>query len=545
LTNYYESTPYYAAVYLEELLKNNGLYQSQDERIARVRELIDQLRQNADEQSEEAELLDEAQKKDTTEALHQASREIQFRKRIEEYYLPKQLVDAILETGRIPEGTQEHLVGVGFIDIADYTFLSKFLSPNENQTVLNGLYAAFNHVLKRHGGYLNKIEGDSIMFHFGGPIDPNVRGLERKDEERYIARELFYTCVEMQRVAFLFNQANDRFLYDEDKTTHDAVKNAFEIISSMRTSNELSQAINAYFQIRIRIGANLGEATMGNFGPEGAKQWDIIGVPVIRAKRMESTAPIGGFRISEEFYNILEENGIVEEYYRRFKREAEALFGSFKDIGMEELFKFGKVLLKDKRNAMLNSYSIQVNPGLPEALMNQVDSLMNKGEEGASRIIEMLKYYRGNRFVIDGLESTFKRRGVHLRKADILNLLSPRHYRKVVERNDNDQQEAVRAIQSEYSLYNLFELLGKLQDTVKQDVVQERPSFTFTSYEQYTQSLIQWMDYEIKQREKRVYQRTYFFDYIFPLLFHSIKASILETQQHASEVTEVLENDAS
>jgi hypothetical protein len=76
-------------------------------------------------------------------------------------------------------------------------------------------------------------------------------------------------------------------------------------------------------------------------------------------------------------------------------------------------------------------------------------------------------------------------------------------------------------------------------------VVQERPSFTFTSYEQYTQSLIQWMDYEIKQREKRVYQRTYFFDYIFPLLFHSIKASILETQQHASEVTEVLENDAS
>jgi class 3 adenylate cyclase len=166
------------------------------------------------------------------------------------------------------------------------------------------------------------------MFHFGGPIDPNVRGLERRDEERYIARELFYTCVEMQRVAFLFNQANDRFLYDEDKTTHDAVKNAFEIISSMRTSNELSQAINAYFQIRIRIGANLGEATMGNFGPEGAKQWDIIGEPVIRAKRMESTAPIGGFRISEEFYKILEENGIVEEYYRRFKREAEALFGA-------------------------------------------------------------------------------------------------------------------------------------------------------------------------------------------------------------------------
>jgi hypothetical protein len=260
---------------------------------------------------------------------------------------------------------------------------------------------------------------------------------------------------------------------------------------------------------------------------------------------MESTAPIGGFRISEEFYNILEETGIVEEYYRRFKREAEALFGSFKNITMDELFKFGKVLLKDKRNAMLNSYSIQVNPGLPEALMNQVDSLLNKGDEGAARIIEMLKYYRGNRFVINGLESTFRRRGIHLRKGDILKLLSPRHYRKVLERNGNDRQEADRAIQSEYSLYNLFELLGKLQDTVKQDAAQERPEFSFTSYEQYTQSLIQWMDYEIKQREKQMYQRTYFYEYVFPLVFHSIKASILEIQQEASELTEVLENDVS
>ena len=34
------------------------------------------------------------------------------------------------------------------------------------------------------------------------------------DEEAlaYISRELFYTCVEMQRVCLLFNQANDKFL---------------------------------------------------------------------------------------------------------------------------------------------------------------------------------------------------------------------------------------------------------------------------------------------------------------------------------------------
>ena len=46
--------------------------------------------------------------------------------------------------------------------------------------------------------------------------------------------------------------------------------------------------------------------TVGNFGPEGAKQWDVIGVPVIKAKRMESTAPVGGYRISEELFEILD-----------------------------------------------------------------------------------------------------------------------------------------------------------------------------------------------------------------------------------------------
>ena len=59
------------------------------------------------------------------------------------------------------------------------------------------------------------------------------------------------------------------------------------------------------FQIRIRIGANIGEVMIGNFGPSGAKHWDIVGLPVINAKRMEATAPIGGLRISSEFFDIL------------------------------------------------------------------------------------------------------------------------------------------------------------------------------------------------------------------------------------------------
>ena len=66
--------------------------------------------------------------------------ELEFRKEIEEFYLPKQLVDAIFDLGEIPKYSIVTHIGIGFIDIADYTYISKFLSPNENQSVLNGLY---------------------------------------------------------------------------------------------------------------------------------------------------------------------------------------------------------------------------------------------------------------------------------------------------------------------------------------------------------------------------------------------------------------------
>ncbi len=544
----YREAPEYVSLYVRELLRNNGLLESENEKAVELKKIIEENENRVDrgEQSDELQRIRNfVEERDAALELQRASEEISFRKRIEEFYLPKQLVNAIIEKGEIPTTTAEQFVGIGFIDIADYTFLSKFLSPNENQAVLNGLYAAFNFVLNRHGGYLNKIEGDSLMFHFGGTLDPNVHDLDREQQERYIARELFYTCVEMQRVAFLFNQANDRFLYNEEPGTRESISRAYEIIRTLRTSNELSPSINAFFQIRVRIGANIGEVTVGNFGPEGAKQWDIIGVPVIKAKRMESTAPVGGFRISEEFYNVLKSNGTVDEYYKRFKREAEALFGSFKHITMDELFKFGKVTLKDKRNAMFNTYSIQVNPGLPEAIMNQVDLLINKGQEGAQRILDMLKYYRGNRFVINGLESVFKRRGIYVRKQELLKLILPSMYERVLNENNGDTEKAHGAIENDYSLYSLFELLGRVQDTVKVDQLPERPDFDFSSYKQHMESIREWMEYENTYREKRVYQRTYFYNFIFPMVFYAIRACIIEFQQKAAELTELSEADVS
>jgi class 3 adenylate cyclase len=474
------------------------------------------------------------------DASSREMREAKLRKEIEDYYLPKQLVDAIYEIGGIPRSSVEMPIGIGFIDIADYTYLSKFLSPKENQVLLNGLYTAFNVVLKRHGGYLNKIEGDSLMFHFGGPIDPKVKELAEDEALRHISRELFYTCVEMQRVCLLFNQANDKFLEETaTRENREDLQRAFDIISSLRTSVELASSLNALFQIRIRIGANVGVVTLGNFGPEGAKQWDVVGIPVIDAKRMESTAPIGGLRISEAFYGILEQNGIVQSYFDRFKREALVLGGYYREITMDELFKFSHVQLKDKKNAQFTTYSVQVNPALPENIRDQVSHLLDKGAQGADIVIELLQYYRGNRYVIDAVEAACSAHNVEIHKGDILNLLQPKRYREMAERFQQEPGALERYIDGEYSLFELFLKLGRYQDYLKQEQSLEKEDYDFISYDHQMSVEKRRLEQQFEYKRQWVMKRTYFYSTIYPLVFSSIRCSILDYQSRSADLEAV------
>ncbi len=530
----------FVADYLNDLRNNNDLDGTELASLSEVLDIVSRLEtKDFNHNSPQIEPVTIDGKKVESE-YGKDSLEISIRKQIEEYYLPKQLVDAIVRNGKIPEKSEQCIVGIGFLDIADYSFLSKFLTPMENQIVLNGLYASFNWVLQQHGGYLNKIEGDSLMFHYGGNIDPKIRNLGHEEVEKYIAQELFYTCIHMQRVAFLFNDANDSFLYGStSKDIKKQVEDAFNIINAMKNS-EIAQTINAFFQIRIRIGANIGEVTIGNFGPEGGKQWDVIGVPVIDAKRMEATAPIGGFRISESLYKILEECGLTEAYYHRFKREAEAMFGSFSSITYDELFKFGKVTLKDKKGAEFNTYSIQVSPSLPEAMMNQVENLVNRGKVGAKRIVQLLQYYRGSKFVINAMEATLISKNVKLRKADLFRYIFPLKYTTMLEEHKNNKKDLEASISSKYSLFDIFEMLGYLQDLIKEEVVVDpKPEINFEEFDSYIVKMEELTKEEMELKETRVYQRSFFYSYIYPMIFKSIDASIQEYQLKTGELAEI------
>jgi len=457
--------------------------------------------------------------------------EFDLRKAIEDFYLPRHLVAAIYDIGHIPPHSQEGQVGVGFIDIADYTYLSKFLSPKENQILLNGLYTAFQMVLERHGGYLNKIEGDSMMFHFDDIIDRRL--WDKKAEERltFIAGELFYTCIEMQRVCVQFNQADDHFL---DTTASDEARHAltaaFAIITSLRNKNDISSTLFAFFQIRIRIGANVGEVTIGNFGPGGSKHWDVIGLPVINAKRMESTAPVGGLRISADFFALLEKTGIAADYYNQFKDEAKKLDSVYRDIEYKELFEYREVVVYEKKGAMYKTYSVQVYPALPESICIQAEELLHHGLQGARRIIEFIRYYRGNHYVICRLERMLAARGVVFRNKEMLAIVAPKYAKAV---------EAKR----QPNLFTILKYMNRYQDLV-QTVAGNENEHDFYAYDQYMTRVREQILDLYEKRKKTIIQRTYFFEVVFPLVYASLESSLREYQltQDKPDEAETLES---
>ena len=454
--------------------------------------------------------------------------EQELRRQIEEFYLPRQLVDAIFETGEIPSVSVLRTVGIGFIDIADYSYLSRFLSAAENQALLNGLYTAFNSVLRSHGGYLNKIEGDSLMFHYGGPIDPSTRDLEDDASAPEVARKLFRSCVEMQRVCSLFNQADVRFLENKASPQDmEMLDNAFKVMEQIRSTADVSPSLSAFFQIRIRIGAHMGKVIVGNFGPVGARQWDVIGEPVITAKRMEQTAPQDGLRISKELYERLEEGGEVDAYHADFQRKAADIGSSFDQVSREELFAKRGVTIAEKNNAKFDSYSVQVHPDLPNKLAIQVGRLCDTGEDGVSRALDIVRYNRGNRYVIDAIEGRLTEMGVELRKAPMLRAILPKAYERLVERGLSEEELDAK-VNEGFSLFEILIRLGEYQDVLKDGESVSVDVGTFNSYDQYLSQSRRVIEQRHEEERRKAIQRAYFYHVVFPTVFESLRASILE-----------------
>ncbi|MGI9255663.1 MAG: adenylate/guanylate cyclase domain-containing protein [Salinispira sp.] len=467
---------------------------------------------------------------------------IDLRNMIGSYYIPEQLMSAILKRGSIPEVSQEQYVGVAFLDIAKYSYLSNFISAKENQLLLNGLFTAFYNILVARNGYLNKIEGDSIMFHFGGELDANMAGLDLDEQLRHISRELFYACVEMQEACALFNHASNDFLsMASNKHQRTTLANALAIIEALRAQGEITNSLHALFQIRIRIGAAIGKVAIGNFGPPGAKQWDIIGLPVILAKRMETTAPHGGIRISKEFYNILDKSGYVNEYCDLVRKNGHRVNSSYKNIKNHEVFQYRKIILKEK-DAAFESYSVQVNAALPRDIKNQILALLKMQNIGADRIIELFMHYRGNSYIIDEIEDCFAQLSIKIRKADLLKLIFPKRYREMAGKYGTTKSFE-DAIDVQYSLFDIFDKMNHYQTVISHEPEYYSMKLNSENYDKVMEVEHKKLDEANRKRTLHMVQRSHFFNTVIPLVHVSLKYSIIEYQNalaHSESISSLL-----
>ncbi len=449
---------------------------------------------------------------------------------IAKFYVPKPLVVAWQALGGLPQHSQEAYVGMGFIDLADYTFISKFLSPKENQVLLNGLYTVFQAILYRQGGFLNKIEGDSMMFQFDGFLDPSLRNLPLDQLKAEVARKLFLTCVEIQRACNMFNVGKEMFLIGKvDGRGREALAAALRIIHSLRTS-EMKQVLNAFFQIKVRLGASFGEVNIGNFGPEGYKRWDIIGMPVIEARRMESSAPVGGLRISESLYKLLSEMKITDDYYHDFLRDAKLAGSIYSDIKFDEVFRAKNVVMHEKNNAVYQTYSIQVNPDLPEVLTGQIADLLCQGDMGLERALDIVKYYRGNRLVIKGLEKYFEVHHIRIRKHDLLEIIAPSKFRSLKEEYEKQGRDFKLEISRTFTLTMIFEIIDGYLDNLGKNRINQESRVNDDSYEEIMENERARIYQNFQVSKQKTIKRKILHDVIYPLVFTSLKASLKEYQ---------------
>jgi adenylate cyclase len=96
--------------------------------------------------------------------------------------------------GGVELGGEVREVGVVFVDVVGSTTLAATRPPTEVVEVLNRFFAVVVDVVHRHGGFVNKFEGDAALAVFGAPVpldDPAGAALAAaRDLARDLARDV-------------------------------------------------------------------------------------------------------------------------------------------------------------------------------------------------------------------------------------------------------------------------------------------------------------------------------------------------------------------
>ena len=87
-------------------------------------------------------------------------------------YLAPQVIEKMLASNKLPVlGGETREVTVFFSDLAGFSAISEKMTPADLVAFMNEYLSAMTDIIERHGGYIEKYIGDSIVAVFGAPVD--------------------------------------------------------------------------------------------------------------------------------------------------------------------------------------------------------------------------------------------------------------------------------------------------------------------------------------------------------------------------------------
>jgi len=159
-------------------------------------------------------------------------------------YVPRDVVDKIARDASVVRlGGEKKVLSVLFSDIRGFTSYSEKLDPEELVSVLNHYLSRMSEAIFRHKGTIDKFIGDAIMAIFGAPIAQP----DHADRACEVALDMMATLEEVNR----------------------------------------DQLSRGHPPLRIGIGINTGEMTVGNIGSSRRFDYTVIGDAVNLGSRLE------------------------------------------------------------------------------------------------------------------------------------------------------------------------------------------------------------------------------------------------------------------
>ena len=108
-------------------------------------------------------------------------------------FISPEMVSQLIETQNINSLNRRSVLTILFSDIRGFTTISEKLAPEEVVALLNPYLAAMTAVIHKHGGTVDKYEGDAIVAFFGEPIrypDHARRAVQATLEMRQVLYDL-------------------------------------------------------------------------------------------------------------------------------------------------------------------------------------------------------------------------------------------------------------------------------------------------------------------------------------------------------------------